>query len=104
MVGITSSEVCEQFCTQYRSFNCRSYAYYSSNGQCFLSGDDRASGGSGAVQGRPGLIYNERKCPAVTPPTEIATTPTTESPPPSKEFTRIQFSVIKVLLYLTYTE
>lgn len=84
MVGITSSEVCEQFCTQYSNFNCRSYAYYSSNGQCFVSGDDRASGGTGAVQGRPGLVYNERKCPSVTPPTEIATSPTTESPPPSE--------------------
>ncbi|GFY53112.1 uncharacterized protein TNIN_171471, partial [Trichonephila inaurata madagascariensis] len=50
MVGITSNEVCEQFCTQFSSFNCRSYAYYSSNGQCFLSGDDRASGGNGAVK------------------------------------------------------
>ncbi|KAF8763888.1 hypothetical protein HNY73_022022 [Argiope bruennichi] len=85
MVGITSNEVCEQFCTQFRSFNCRSYAYYSSNGQCFLSGDDRASGGNGAVQGRPGLVYNERKCPAVTPPTEAPTTPTTDVPPPTRQ-------------------
>ncbi|GFY44624.1 uncharacterized protein TNIN_241301 [Trichonephila inaurata madagascariensis] len=85
MVGITSNEVCEQFCTQFSSFNCRSYAYYSSNGQCFLSGDDRASGGNGAVQGRPGLVYNERKCPAVTPPTEMPTTPTTDIPPPTRQ-------------------
>ncbi|XP_071035192.1 uncharacterized protein [Parasteatoda tepidariorum] len=85
MVSITSNEVCEQFCTQYRSFNCRSYAYYSSNGQCFLSGDDRASGGSGAVQSRPGLVYNERKCPSLTPPTEMPTTPTTDPPPPTRQ-------------------
>ncbi|KAG8201928.1 hypothetical protein JTE90_027405 [Oedothorax gibbosus] len=85
MVGITSSEVCETFCTQYRDFNCRSFAYYSSNGQCFLSGDDRSSGGSGAVQGRPGLVYNERKCPTVTPPTEMPTAPTTDMPPPTRQ-------------------
>ncbi|UYV62303.1 hypothetical protein LAZ67_2000066 [Cordylochernes scorpioides] len=78
--GITSQASCEDFCTNYGVFNCRAFAYYSSNSQCFLSGDDKISaGGMAALQSRPGLAYFERTCEAPPPPDQLASTP----PPPS---------------------
>ncbi|XP_067133905.1 uncharacterized protein [Centruroides vittatus] len=74
--GVISQETCAQLCDNFQSFNCRSYAYYSSSGQCFISGDDTVSGrGSSAIQSRPGLTYFERDCQSV--PTTFTT------PPPS---------------------
>ncbi|XP_076355850.1 uncharacterized protein LOC143249601 isoform X2 [Tachypleus tridentatus] len=83
--GITTQESCEQACTTYSTFNCRSYAFYSSSGQCFLSGDDTASGGQEAAQGRSGINYFERKCQAG----QILPTPgSTYTPfPPTSIFT-----------------
>ena len=59
---INSAESCEKLCSQNKEFLCRSYAYYSSNNQCFLSGDDRTSAGTTALQIRPGMSFFERKC------------------------------------------
>ncbi|XP_022709763.1 uncharacterized protein LOC111272502 [Varroa jacobsoni] len=60
--GIVSEQACESFCTTYPNFHCRSYAYYPSNGQCFISGDDRASAGPGSTNSRPGILFYERAC------------------------------------------
>lgn len=32
---------CERRCYSYTDFICRSYSYYPSGSQCFISGDDR---------------------------------------------------------------
>lgn len=61
--GVSSHEVCEKYCNDNTHFLCRSYAYYSSNGQCFISGDDRASASVAAVQKRSSIVYYERQCP-----------------------------------------
>ncbi|OQR73434.1 hypothetical protein BIW11_09734, partial [Tropilaelaps mercedesae] len=60
--GIVSEQACESFCTTYPNFHCRSYAYYPSNGQCFISGDDRSSAGPGSTNSRPGILFYERTC------------------------------------------
>lgn len=60
--SVNSRSACEQLCSENRQFICRSYAFYSSNNECLLSGDDRASGGSSAVTARPGMTYYERRC------------------------------------------
>ncbi|RWS25789.1 uncharacterized protein B4U80_03819 [Leptotrombidium deliense] len=61
-IGVTSKESCEKYCNDNRRFLCRSFSYYSSNGQCFISGDDHVSGGQSALQPRSGMTYYERKC------------------------------------------
>lgn len=61
--AVSNQDGCEKSCNDNRRFLCRSYAFYSSNGQCFLSGDDSASAGQAAITHRPGIIYYERKCP-----------------------------------------
>ena len=71
--GVSSHEVCEKYCNENKRFLCRSYAYYSSNGQCFISGDDRASAGNSAIQKRSGIVYFERVCPKL-PSTSTLTT------------------------------
>lgn len=53
---------CEVQCTFYEKFVCRSFAFYSSAQQCFISGDDRASAAEEALQNRPGTDYFERNC------------------------------------------
>ena len=45
---------CEVQCTYYENFVCRSFAFYSSANQCFISGDDQASAKKEALQNRPG--------------------------------------------------
>lgn len=60
--SVASREMCEKMCNDNRHFLCRSYAYYSSNGQCFLSGDDSASAGAAFVTKRSSIMYYERKC------------------------------------------
>lgn len=41
---------CEVQCTYYDKFVCRSFAFYASANQCFISGDDRASAKDEALQ------------------------------------------------------
>ena len=60
--SIASNEECEKLCNDNRYFLCRSYAYYSSNSQCFLSGDDSVSAGSSFIQHRSNIVYYERQC------------------------------------------
>lgn len=72
--GVSTLESCRDLCDNLERFSCRSFSYYSSALQCFLSGDDKASGGSAAIQRRPGIIYYERMCPQ---PTTDAFTDTT---------------------------
>ncbi|KAK8781129.1 hypothetical protein V5799_017528 [Amblyomma americanum] len=62
MTGIISEQSCESFCTTYPNFNCRSFAYYPSNGQCFISGEDRVSAGPASTNSRPGILFYERSC------------------------------------------
>lgn len=64
--AIDSTDSCQTLCNDNKRFLCRSFAYYSSNNQCFLSGDDRASAGSTALTSRPGMSYFERKCDVLT--------------------------------------
>ncbi|KAF8773607.1 hypothetical protein HNY73_016253 [Argiope bruennichi] len=64
--GVSTLESCRELCNELTRFSCRSFSYYSSALQCFLSGDDKASGGSAAIQRRPGIIYYERMCPQAT--------------------------------------
>ena len=59
---VSNTASCERMCNDNTRFLCRSFAFYSSNSQCFLSGDDHASAGSTAVQSRPGMSYFERRC------------------------------------------
>ncbi|GFQ84988.1 uncharacterized protein TNCT_653901, partial [Trichonephila clavata] len=63
--GVSTLESCRDLCNDLTRFSCRSFSYYSSALQCFLSGDDKASGGSAAIQRRPGIVYYERMCPQV---------------------------------------
>uniref|UniRef100_T1JZ41 ZP domain-containing protein n=1 Tax=Tetranychus urticae TaxID=32264 RepID=T1JZ41_TETUR len=70
---VNSRSVCEQLCSENKQFICRSYAFYSSNNKCLLSGDDRASGGSSAVTLQSGMTYYERRC-AKTPNDHYPTT------------------------------
>ncbi len=63
--GVSSHEVCEAYCNDNKRFLCRSFAFYSSNGQCFISGDDSSSAGPSAIQKRSGIVYFERKCPTL---------------------------------------
>ncbi|KPL97554.1 PAN domain containing protein 1 [Sarcoptes scabiei] len=56
--SVQSSNACEKLCNDNRYFLCRSYAYYPSNSQCFLSGDDSVSAGSSSIQHRS----NIRQC------------------------------------------
>ena len=85
--GVSSHEVCETYCNDNKRFLCRSFAYYSANGQCFISGDDRASASSAAIQKRSGIVYFERQCSGLpttgtSQVTSHSTSPT-ESPSPS---------------------
>ncbi|KAG8197083.1 hypothetical protein JTE90_004349 [Oedothorax gibbosus] len=77
--GVSTLESCRDLCNELTKFSCRSFSYYSSALQCFLSGDDKASGGSAAIQRRPGIVYYERMCPqasTVEPaPTDAPTAP-----------------------------
>ncbi|XP_063218616.1 uncharacterized protein LOC134528880 [Bacillus rossius redtenbacheri] len=59
---VTDERECERRCLGYPDFICRSFSYYASGSQCFISGDDRASAGSDAVMSRPGTNYMERVC------------------------------------------
>ena len=63
--GVSSIKDCQKYCSESKHFICRSFGYYGSNNQCFISGDDRASAGSTAIQSRSGMTYFERKCDAV---------------------------------------
>lgn len=76
--SITSREDCETQCNDNRKFLCRSYAFYSSNNECLLSGDDRASAGPSAITLRPGMTYYERRC-AKVPGDAIQTSTTTNA-------------------------
>lgn len=60
--NIAAREDCENQCNDNRKFICRSYAFYSSNNECLLSGDDRSSAGPSAITPRPGMTYYERRC------------------------------------------
>ena len=53
---------CEVQCTYFDQFICRSFAFYSSANQCFISGDDQASAKDEALVNRPGTDYYERNC------------------------------------------
>eukprot|EP00095_Tigriopus_kingsejongensis_P000115 maker-scaffold983_size73474-snap-gene-0.8 protein:Tk00115 transcript:maker-scaffold983_size73474-snap-gene-0.8-mRNA-1 annotation:"PREDICTED: uncharacterized protein LOC100909276" len=67
---------CEVQCTFFEKFLCRSFAFYSSAQQCFISGDDRASAFEGALQNRPGTHYFERNCNQRQSSTDSETSPT----------------------------
>ena len=44
IVNSVKNEVaCEVTCTFYEQFTCRSFAFYASASQCFLSGDDKGN-------------------------------------------------------------
>ncbi|XP_067124590.1 uncharacterized protein [Centruroides vittatus] len=79
--AIQSHSDCEKVCDDFQGFNCRSYAYYSAQGQCFFSGDDTVSVGGKklSLQPRQGITYFERNCNLTT---EI-TTGTPSRPPPT---------------------
>ena len=63
IVTQVSDEIaCEKQCTFFEDFPCRSFAFYTSASQCFISGDDQLSARSGALQSRPGTDYFERSC------------------------------------------
>ena len=63
IVTRVSDEIaCEKQCTFFEDFPCRSFAFYTSASQCFISGDDQLSARSGALQSRPGTDYFERSC------------------------------------------
>ncbi|XP_045103923.1 uncharacterized protein LOC123499645 isoform X7 [Portunus trituberculatus] len=61
--SVLSEQQCQRSCTNYRKFNCRSLSFYPAGSQCFISGDDKVSGGgTAALQNRPGTTYFERDC------------------------------------------
>ncbi|CAG7728314.1 unnamed protein product [Allacma fusca] len=60
--SVSTEQECEQRCNNHRDFVCRSYSFYAAASQCFISGDDKGSGGDEAVQKRPGTTYYERNC------------------------------------------
>ncbi|XP_069693489.1 uncharacterized protein [Periplaneta americana] len=63
VLSLVSDEMdCERRCYEYTDFICRSFSYYPSGSQCFISGDDRASAGNEALMSRPGTNYYERNC------------------------------------------
>ncbi|XP_033606986.1 uncharacterized protein LOC111863521 isoform X3 [Cryptotermes secundus] len=63
VLSLVSDEVdCERRCYEYSDFICRSFSYYPSGSQCFISGDDRGSAGNEALMSRPGTNYYERSC------------------------------------------
>ncbi|XP_021930316.1 uncharacterized protein LOC110834946 [Zootermopsis nevadensis] len=63
VLSLVSDEMdCERRCFEYSDFICRSFSYYPSGSQCFISGDDRASAGNEALMSRPGTNYYERNC------------------------------------------
>ena len=59
---VTDEIACERQCTFFEDFPCRSFAFYTSASQCFISGDDQISARSGSLQSRPGTDYFERSC------------------------------------------
>ena len=59
---MTDDIACEKQCTFFQDFPCRSFAFYTSASQCFISGDDQQSAALGALQSRPGTDYFERSC------------------------------------------
>ena len=61
-VRVTDDIACEKQCTFFQDFPCRSFAFYTSASQCFISGDDQQSAALGALQSRPGTDYFERSC------------------------------------------
>jgi hypothetical protein len=62
--GKGEQSACESRCNQSREFLCRSFAFYPSTGECFLSGDDTLSGYLSAISSRSAMHYQERKCTA----------------------------------------
>ena len=48
---------CEVKCTFYENFVCRSFAYYSSARQCFVSGDDTGEGGREFLICLKGILF-----------------------------------------------
>ena len=56
------SGYCEQLCNDNAKFECHSFGYYASTGQCFLSGDDSISAGELAASPSAGFSYFEKKC------------------------------------------
>lgn len=63
-LGPGEQSACEQRCNQSREFLCRSFAFYASTGECFLSGDDTLSGYLSAISSRSAMHYQEQKCTA----------------------------------------
>ena len=62
LLRVTDEIACEKQCTFLQDFPCRSFAFYTSASQCFISGDDQQSAALGALQSRPGTDYFERSC------------------------------------------
>ncbi|KAI9559609.1 hypothetical protein GHT06_013614 [Daphnia sinensis] len=62
VANITDEVQCQQQCSNNRPFACRAYSFYASGSQCFISSDDRISGGPSALLSRPGTNYTERNC------------------------------------------
>nr|XP_040567250.1 uncharacterized protein LOC121116996 isoform X1 [Lepeophtheirus salmonis] len=60
--NIKDEVACEVQCSFNEKIICRSFAFYSSASQCFISGDDIISASEGALQTRPGTDYFQRKC------------------------------------------
>ena len=69
---VTDDIGCEKQCTFFRDFVCRSFAFYASASQCFISGDDTHSAEAGALQSRPGTDFFERSCDSQIPSAEDA--------------------------------
>ncbi|CAB4063246.1 unnamed protein product [Lepeophtheirus salmonis] len=59
--NIKDEVACEVQCSFNEKIICRSFAFYSSASQCFISGDDIISASEGALQTRPGTDYFQRK-------------------------------------------
>ena len=69
---VTDDISCEKQCTFFQDFVCRSFAFYASASQCFISGDDLNSASEGALQSRPGTDYFERSCESQVPSAQEA--------------------------------
>ncbi|CAL4087761.1 unnamed protein product [Meganyctiphanes norvegica] len=75
--GIISEIQCQTECTNFDRFNCRSFAYYATASQCFLSGDDKVSAGdTDAIENRAGTNFYDRDC--------NRDAPVTARPPPTQ--------------------
>ncbi|XP_046464235.1 uncharacterized protein LOC124210016 isoform X1 [Daphnia pulex] len=62
VANISDDQQCQHQCSNNRAFACRAYSFYASGSQCFISSDDRISGGPSALLSRPGTNYTERSC------------------------------------------